>query len=362
MHIVHVVGARPQFIKLSVVCRALRARFAQDGALRQTIIHTGQHFDDDMSAVFFDELDIPRPDVNLGVHSLSHGAMTGRSLEQLEAEFQRLAPDLVLIYGDTNATLAGALGAAKLGIRIGHVEAGLRSFIRTGPEEINRVVADRLSDLLYVPTPTARDNLLAEGMARERIHLVGDVMFDCARQAARIADNTSRILERLALTTDEFVLCTVHRAENTDDAARLGLLLSQLERVAERTAVVLPLHPRTRGLLARHGLTPSPAIRLIEPVGYLDMVRLERSAAVIATDSGGVQREAYFHGKPAVVFRERSEWVELIESGWTEMVPLAPGCRLAETILRRIGERGAPIDAFGDGAAAGAIADTLVDR
>ncbi|HHX44812.1 MAG TPA: UDP-N-acetylglucosamine 2-epimerase (non-hydrolyzing) [Chloroflexi bacterium] len=323
MRIVAIIGARPQFIKAAAVSRAIRAHNAEGGRpIQEVLVHTGQHYDYGMSQVFFDELDIPQPDYNLGIGSLPHGAQTGRMLERIEGVLQKEAPDWVLVYGDTNSTLAGALAAAKLHIPVAHVEAGLRSFNRRMPEEVNRVLTDHISDLLLAPTETAVANLQREGLPPERIHQVGDVMYDAALYHAAQAEERSDILQRLALTPRSYVLATVHRAENTDDAGRLTAIFEALCVVAEETPVVLPLHPRTRGALARAGLleTVEQHCRVIDPVGYLDMILLEKNARVIATDSGGVQKEAYFYSVPCVTLREETEWVETVEAGWNVLV------------------------------------------
>lgn len=363
MHILHIVGTRPQLIKLAVVHQALASRRDTASALRQTIVDTGQHFDDAMAAIFFRELGIPKPDHNLDIHSLSHGAMIGRTLEALERLLVDLRPDRVLIYGDTNATLAGAIAAARLLLPVSHIEAGLRSFDRRGPEEQNRVVADQLADRLYAPTPTAVDNLRREGFDGTRVVLTGDVMYDCARQFGERAAEKSTVLARHGLATGGFALCTAHRSETTDNPEELRHLFTELARLGRSMPVILPLHPRTRARLDALGDGPWRApfegehgLKLIEPVGYLDMTRLEATAAVILTDSGGVQREAFFHGVPAVVFRPHSEWVELVEAGWSVLAPLADRPALAELAVERISKLGRPIDAYGTGEAAGTIA------
>lgn len=364
MHVLHIVGTRPQLIKLAVVHRAL----AEAGVPRQTIIDTGQHFDDAMSTVFFRELGIPKPDHNLDIHSLSHGAMIGRTLEALETLLAAERPDQVLIYGDTNATLAGALAAARLLLPLAHIEAGLRSFDRRGPEEQNRLVADRLSDRLYATTPAAAANLSREGFSPDQIVVTGDVMYDCARQFGQRAADQSTILTRLGLAPKAFALCTAHRSETTDDGTLLRHLFTELAALGERMPVVLPLHPRTRARLDALGDGPwlrpatveAKGLRLIEPVGYLDMIRLEATAAVILTDSGGVQREAFFHQTPAVVFRPHSEWVELVEAGWSVLAPLAEHPALAKLVHQRIGTVGQAVEAYGDGHAADLIAKDLI--
>jgi UDP-GlcNAc3NAcA epimerase len=307
MKVVSVVGARPQFVKAAVLSRALRARHVE------VLVHTGQHYDANMSAVFFAELEIPAPDVNLGIGSGTQGEQTGAMLAGIEQILLRERPDWVVVYGDTNSTLAGALAAAKLHLRVAHVEAGLRSFNRVMPEEINRVVADHLSTLLFCPSQTAVDNLAAEGITRG-VHLVGDVMADALAFVVTRAKSRSNILERLSVLEKGYLLATVHRAENTDDPARLRNVLRALDAMEE--PILFPVHPRTRRAIAKMGYRPGIHVRLLEPVGYLDMVALERSARVILTDSGGVQKEAYWLGVPCVTLRDETEWVETTQGGW----------------------------------------------
>ena len=315
MKVVSIVGARPQFIKAAPVSRQLRQEH------QEILVHTGQHYDENMSAVFFDELDIPSPDHHLGVGSGPHGAQTGSMLERIEQVLLAEQPDWVLVYGDTNSTLAGALAAAKLHIPVAHVDAGLRSFNRAMPEEINRLVADRLSDVLLCPSQTAVDNLAAEGIVHG-VYLIGDVMADALQGAVERGRNHSAILDRLGLVEVGYLLATVHRAENTDDPDRLRRILAAFMEVAE--PVVFPIHPRTRGRLAELGrafeqqLTES-GVRLIEPVGYQDMVLLEAAARLILTDSGGVQKEAYWLGVPCITLRDETEWVETVEAGWNTL-------------------------------------------
>jgi len=290
MKIVTVVGARPQFIKAAALSRVLRQQH------NEILVHTGQHYDDNMSAVFFAELDIPAPDVNLQIGSGSHGTQTGAMLTGIETVLLAERPDRVLVYGDTNSTLAGALAAAKLHIPVAHVEAGLRSFNRAMPEEINRVVTDHLSDVLLCPGQTAVDNLAAEGITRG-VHLVGDVMADALIVASERAMTHSAILTRLELTEQSYVLATVHRAENTDDPLRLHNILTAF--LDSNELIIFPVHPRTRKRINELDLSLQQSnLRLIEPVGYLDMVQLEQSARMILTDSGGVQKEAYWLGVP----------------------------------------------------------------
>jgi len=317
MKIVTVVGARPQFVKAAVLSRLMR----EHGRIEEVMIHTGQHYDENMSDVFFSELEIPRPAHHLGVGSGAHGQQTGRMLEAIERVLQEVKPNAVLVYGDTNSTLAGALAAAKLHIPIAHVEAGLRSFNRRMPEEINRVLTDHLSRWLFAPTPTAVENLQHEGRPAECVYLTGDVMYDAALHSAQHVD--PRLLERLGLKEKEYVLATIHRAENTDVPERLRAILEALRTVAAETPVVLPLHPRTRAVLERDGTLEAltRGLRLLGPVGYIDMVGLEKNACLIATDSGGVQKEAFFQRVPCVTLREETEWVELVELGWNRLAP-----------------------------------------
>lgn len=357
VHTVSIVGARPQFIKAAVVSRALRAL----PGVVDRLVHTGQHYDANMSAVFFQELGIPRPDCDLGIGSGPHGAQTGRMLAALEEFLVACRPDWVLVYGDTNSTLAAALAAAKLQLPVAHVEAGLRSFNRRMPEEINRVLTDHVSDLLFAPTQTAVQHLRNEGVPDERVHLVGDVMLDAARYYADQAARHSSVLQRVGVEPKRYVLATVHRAENTDDPARLLALIEGLSRVAEELPVVAPLHPRTRAALVRSAALErlSRALTLVEPVGYLDMVMLEQGAAVIATDSGGVQKEAFFYEVPSVILRHETEWAELVALGWSRLQPPESPAAVAAAILGAIGTRGQPGTPYGDAHAGVRIAELL---
>lgn len=311
MKIVSIVGARPQFVKAGPVSAALRREHDE------ILVHTGQHYDDNMSAVFFEELGIPAPDHYLGVGSGSHGAQTGRMLAEIETVVLTEKPDWVLVYGDTNSTLAGALAASKLHVPVAHVEAGLRSFNRAMPEEINRVVADHIATLLLCPSATAVKNLADEGITRG-VHDVGDVMSDSLIAAARRAEARSDVLQRLGLDPRGFLLATVHRAENTDDPGRLGAILGALGDAG--TPVIFPIHPRTRAAIDRQGQRVAATVRMIDPVGYLDMVRLMAAARMILTDSGGVQKEAYWLGVPCVTMRDETEWVETVDAGWNRIV------------------------------------------
>ena len=353
MRIVTVLGARPQFIKASVVSRAMRAAADID----EVVVHTGQHFDAGMSAVFFAELAMIAPTHHLGIHGGGHGEMTGRMLIALEPVLQHESPDAVLVYGDTNSTLAGALAAAKLHIPVAHVEAGLRSFNLSMPEEINRIVTDRLSQWLFTPTAAADAHLLREGIDAARIERVGDVMYDVALEARTRVGVASGAIAALGLAAQGYVLATIHRAETTDDPARLAAVVEGLGAVAERIPVVWPLHPRTRVVLEQQGrLVGLPAaLHVIDPVGYLDMVRLEKDAALIATDSGGVQKEAFFHRVPCVTLRDETEWTELVEAGWNRLESPRSGPRIRDAVLGAIGSRGAEIDPYGSGDAAARI-------
>jgi len=307
--VVSVVGARPQFIKLAVMCGALEAEVA----VTHRIVHTGQHYDIQMNDVFFQDLAIPAPDHHLGVGSGTHGAQTGEMMKRLEPVLMDERPDWVLLYGDTNSTLAGAVIGAKLALRVAHVEAGLRSFNRTMPEEINRVVADHLSDLLFCPTRTAVRNLEREGLG-DRAILTGDVMYDAALQYRAAAEARVGQLAR-QWRPGEFALATVHRAENTDDPRRLAAIMTALEEIAARFCpVLLPLHPRTRKMMVSWGIS-AVAVTILEPVSYLDMLLLEGRARFVLTDSGGVQKEAYFARVPCITIRDETEWLETLENG-----------------------------------------------
>ncbi len=348
MKVLTVVGARPQFIKAAPVSREVR-KVAQE-----VLVHTGQHFDANMSDVFFKELGIPEPDYHLGVGGGSHGAMTGAMLARLEEVIQQEAPDWVMVYGDTNSTLAGGLAAAKLHVPVAHVEAGLRSYNRRMPEEINRVLVDHLSTRLFAPTETAVQCLQAEGITRG-VQQTGDVMYDATLMFLPRAEERLDRLAELGLAPGEYYLATVHRAENTDDTQCLTSIMEALGEL--ELPVVLPLHPRTRKQLDAFGIRLSAGIRLIEPVGYLEMLLLESRAKAILTDSGGVQKEACFLQVPCVTLREETEWLETMESGWNTLAGTDPE-RIREALsgLRRP-ER--PSMAFGDGQASHRVAKSL---
>ncbi len=316
MKILTIVGARPQFVKAAALSRAIK----KHPALTEIIVHTGQHFDANMSDIFFKEMDIPTPHYHLNINGLSHGAMTGQMLEKLEEVMIKEQPDLVLVYGDTNSTIAGALAAKKLHIKVAHVEAGLRSFNMQMPEEINRILTDRISDWLFCPTDTAIQNLKNEGFDLLTGHVVktGDVMEDAAMYYAQSANERSNILQTLQLNAKPFVLATIHRAENTDHPENLKQLIEALNQIHTHTPVVLPLHPRTRKIIATQKLQPNFIIT--EPLGYFDMIQLLQNCSLVITDSGGLQKEAFFFGKHCLTTREQTEWVELVEEGYNTIV------------------------------------------
>jgi UDP-N-acetylglucosamine 2-epimerase (non-hydrolysing) len=353
--IVSIVGARPQFIKAAPLSRVVRL------SLHEVLVHTGQHYDENMSKVFFDGLGMPRPDYNLEAGSGSHAVQTGLMLERIENVLLNEKPGMVLVYGDTNSTLAGSLAAAKLCIPVAHVEAGLRSYNRSMPEEINRIIADRCSDLLFCPTPAAVSNLKKEGM-EQGVHLTGDVMFDAALLYGRAAEEKSTILSTLGLKPGHYLLCTVHRAENTDDVPRLASIIGALIETGE--AVVFPVHPRTRTVLASAGLSEklekAKRILLIDPVNYLDMVALEKQARLVLTDSGGVQKEAYFYEVPCITLRDETEWTETVEDGWNAVVGTDVP-RIVDAV-RTFAPESRTKRRFGDGHAAERMAEWIVKK
>jgi UDP-N-acetylglucosamine 2-epimerase len=414
MKIATIIGARPQFIKAAAVSRAIAihnrdvSRLTPNSSrLTEILIHTGQHYDDDMSAIFFRELEIPEPNYNLEVGSGPHGRQTGRMLAAIEEVLIAEKPDWVLIYGDTNSTLAGALAAAKLHIPIAHVEAGLRSFNRRMPEEINRIVADQLSTLLFCPSQTAVDNLAAEGIGKneglypffsqkklgavpvfsevtaaekmgavpnfQTVALTGDVMADALQFAATKATAQSDILARLGLKPQGYLLATLHRAENTDDPDRLGVIITALSELAAQEPVILPLHPRTKKILERTlNLEPGtlnieprtlnlerPSLRFLDPVGYFDIIALEKSARMLLTDSGGMQKEAYWLKVPCVTLRDETEWVETVASGWNILTGADRG-RIIDAV-RTFKPPAAHTPLYGDGKAATRCLQALLE-
>ncbi|MCF8714886.1 UDP-N-acetylglucosamine 2-epimerase (non-hydrolyzing) [Joostella atrarenae] len=354
MKVITIVGARPQFIKAAVVSR----EFAKSKEIKEIIVHTGQHFDTNMSDIFFEEMQIPKPDYNLNINGLSHGAMTGQMLEKIEEVLLKERPDWVLVYGDTNSTLAGALAAKKLHIRVVHVEAGLRSFNDKMPEEINRILTDRISNILFCPTNTALKNLKNEGYdnLNAKVVLSGDVMEDAAIFYKKLAKKPKNVdLE------DDFILITLHRAENTDDEVKLREIFETLEDVAKNTQIIFPLHPRTKVKLKQYNIDLKN-ITVIEPVGYLEMVYLLDKTKLVITDSGGLQKEAFFFNTPCVTLRDETEWVELIENN----VNILAGSN-SKKIKDAIGilsqrELVFNINLYGNGLAAKNIVDTLWER
>ena len=329
----------------------------QDG-ISEFIIHTGQHFDANMSKVFFEELGIPKPTYNLNIGGGSHGQNTGRMIEAIESVLLKQKPDCILVYGDTDSTLAGALAAVKLHMPVAHVEAGLRSFNRCMPEEINRILTDHVSSLLFAPTQTAVQCLASEGISGDNVRLVGDVMLDAALHYGRRAQDKSRILSKLGLHPKTYTLATIHRAENTNDANRLNVIFKSFSKFAQ--PIVLPLHPRTRNLVSKSGLVLPSNMRVIEPVGYLDMVMLEQNASLIATDSGGVQKEAYFYRVPCVTLRDETEWIELVETGWNRLASPVDISVVVGKMNSAINSRGEDLQLYGTGNASLSIVSDLI--
>jgi UDP-N-acetylglucosamine 2-epimerase len=350
-----IVGARPQFVKASALSPALRA-----AGLREILVHTGQHYDWAMSAAFFEGLALPAPDVNLQVGSGPHGVQTGRMLEALEPVVAETRPAMVVVLGDTNSTLAGALAAAKLRVRVAHVEAGLRSFDRAMPEEINRVLTDQLAELLFVPTDAGVANLAAEGVRGSRVIRTGDVMLDVVERHRGAISATSReMCGRMGLTPRGYALATVHRAENTDDDSRWRGIVAGLQAVARSMPVVWPAHPRTRPRVEALRL---PGISIVDPLPYLETQALLSAARVALTDSGGVQKEAAFHGTPCVTLRDATEWVELVEAGLNVLVGADCGRIAAAAVSASWPDRGLPANLYGDGRTAEHIARVIAEK
>lgn len=351
MRVLTVVGARPQFIKAGPVSEALR-----DAGIDEVLVHTGQHFDERMSSVFFEELDLPTPKVNLDVHGGNHGEQTGRMMLAVEPVMIDHRPDVVLVYGDTNSTLAGALVAAKLHIPVAHVEAGLRSHDRTMPEEINRIVTDHVSTLLLAPTQLAIANLAVEGMSGSSVVWTGDVMYDAALRAVK------RNASRPVMEDQPYVLVTVHRPASTDSAVALGAIVDAVAELhAQGLAVVWPVHPRTVDKFEEYGLRGRLGdIVLREPVGFLEMAHLTAGASLVLTDSGGLQKEAYFHGRPCVTLRTTTEWTELVDLGWNRLVPPTDAAAIVAAARASLGTTGAKAAPYGDGHAARRIADAVL--
>ena len=357
MKIVTVIGARPQFVKAA----ALSREFAKHKNIEEILIHTGQHFDANMSAVFFDEMEIPKPMYNLNINSVGHGAMTGRMLEGIEAILLKEKPDLLLVYGDTNSTTAGALAARKLHIKVAHVEAGLRSFNMEMPEEVNRIITDRISDYLFCPTQTAIDNLNNEGYKNIDIQIVksGDVMQDAAEFYALKSKEKSTIIANIKL--DKYIVATLHRADNTDDKERLTDIVEALNEIHTTICpIVLPLHPRTKAKLKLHGLQLN--VKLIDPVGYFDMIELIKNSELVMTDSGGLQKEAFFFEKNCVTMRDQTEWVELINADVNVLVGANKIQILKQVDIMLNQTSNFNVDLYGNGAACKNIVDYLLNN
>ncbi|MNK22777.1 UDP-2,3-diacetamido-2,3-dideoxy-D-glucuronate 2-epimerase [compost metagenome] len=352
MKIVTVVGARPQFIKASALSREFK-----DQGVDEVLVHTGQHYDENMSDIFFSELGIAPPRYNLEVKSSLHGEMTGRMLEGIEHVLLVEKPSWVVVYGDTNSTIAAALAAAKLNIPVAHVEAGLRSFNRTMPEEINRVLTDHLSTLLFAPTWVSKDNLIREGIEQKKIEVVGDIMFDVS---LHYGGNSQACLKKNGLKEKEYILATCHRQENTNDERKLRAIFEALVHVSTLIPVICPLHPRTKKYLSgAEWFKPGENFKIIDPLGYIDMVALEKSAKMIVTDSGGVQKEAFFHKVPCITLRDETEWVELISSGWNILTPPQSKEIVQNAILANLELRGQDLNLYGDGCTAKHIVKSL---
>ncbi len=372
LKVITILGNRPQFIKAAVVSRAIRNHNhkTEKNQIEELIVHTGQHFDKNMSSIFFEELDIPEPYINLNIHQMSHGKMTGRMLEKIEKCLIVEKPDLVLVYGDTNSTLAGALAAVKLHISVAHVEAGLRSFNRMMPEEHNRTVADHCSEILFCPTQTAVKNLMREGMEDSRLHpgdnrfrcrvlMVGDVMYDSVIANLQVAEKKSHIMDELDLEPKQYALATIHRSENTDNPENLRKVFHGLKQISNLgLRVIMPLHPRTLKHLQALEIITLP-FTLIPPLGYLDLLMIEKNAHVILTDSGGIQKEAYWLKVPCITLRQETEWVETVDTGWNVLAGVEP-----EKFFCSLGTLKRPEnhpELFGNGRAAEKIVDTIND-
>lgn len=374
MKIVTILGARPQFIKAAPVSKVIRKKADSGEHLKEIIIHTGQHFDRNMSAIFFEEMGIPQPDYQLGIHSLNHGAMTGRMLNELENILVVERPDLVMVYGDTNSTLAGALAAVKLHIPVAHVEAGLRSFNREMPEEHNRVLTDHCADVLFCPTQTAVDNLAKEGLgtlaaplsdqkpSAPCVHWVGDTMYDAALMFATMASRRSQLPDTIGFEPKTYFLATVHRPYNTDNPESLTSIFHAFHELDG--PVIFPVHPRTRAKLVQVGISKdariSKNVHLIDPVGYLDMLNLAKNAKTILTDSGGLQKEAYFLKVPCITLRPETEWLETVQTGWNVLVGASQE-KIVQAILNHAWPTESP-HTFGDGHAAEKIVEHILQQ
>jgi len=352
MKVVTILGARPQFIKAASVSR----EFEKYDEIKEIIVHTGQHFDVNMSDVFFKEMHIPRPSYNLGVNGKNHGAMTGEMLEKIESILLEEKPDWVIVYGDTNSTLAGALAASKLNIKIAHIEAGLRSYNMNMPEEINRILTDRISNLLFCPTDSAIENLKKEGFENYNCEMIknGDVMQDGAVFYSKLAQKPSVISDN-----QDFILSTFHRAENTDNDERLKAIVKALNTISEEKIIILPLHPRTRKLLNEKPYSLSKNIQVIDPVGYLEMIWLIKNCSLVLTDSGGLQKEAFFFRKYCITLRDETEWIELIENNLNVLAGAASK-KIIDIYQNHVFQNNFNLNLYGDGEASKIIVNTLL--
>jgi UDP-GlcNAc3NAcA epimerase len=357
MKIITVIGARPQFVKSAVVSRAL----LNINNIEEILVHTGQHFDKNMSDVFFEEMEIPNPQYNLNINGLSHGAMTGQMLQGVEDLCIKEKPDFVMVYGDTNSTIAGALAAKKMGIGVIHIEAGLRSFNRSMPEEINRILTDSISDILFCPTDTSISNLNNEGIRNGIVKVIknGDVMQDAAIYYADKSEERSTIMKQMGLRSNNFVLATLHRQENTDDLNRLTAIIKAFNNIAKEVQLIIPLHPRTRKTIERENISTNFSI--IDPVGYFDMLELLKNCKMVLTDSGGLQKEAYFFNKYCITLRNETEWVELIQNGYNQLAG-ADTAKILE-LFRMFSNMkfNKHIELYGGGRAAEIISETLTE-
>jgi UDP-GlcNAc3NAcA epimerase len=351
MKVLTVIGARPQFIKAATVSNKIRSN-----GNTEILVHTGQHYDNNMSDIFFEELGIPKPDYNLNIGSSNHGNQTGNMLIALEEIYLKEKPDMVLVYGDTNSTLAGSLCASKLLIPVAHVEAGLRSFNKAMPEEQNRILTDHISDLLFTPTLTAVNNLKNENITKG-VHNVGDVMYDAINLFKKRAKDVSKIVEKLDLAPESYILSTIHRAENTNSVERLTSILNALSTCGKK--IVLPLHPRTKKFIEEYNLHVGDNLKIIDPVGYLDMISLQENSQKIVTDSGGVQKEAYFLKKPCITMRDETEWVETVENGWNVIV--GSDSNKIMNALESFNPTGTPASAFGNGDSSSIITQIITE-
>ena len=353
MKILTVIGARPQFVKAAVFSRQLSLICGS----QEVLVHTGQHYDNLMSEIFFSELNLKKPDYNLGIGGGSHGHNTGKMIEAIESVLLIEKPDYVLVYGDTDSTLAATLAAVKIHLPVCHIESGLRSFNKLMPEEINRVIVDHCSQLLFVPTENAVGNLSNEGI-KHNVHVVGDIMYDAALYYGEIATSQSDVLNTLEISSKDYILATIHRQENTDSQKRLKLIIETLNSAP--MPVILPVHPRTRNCMEMFNIKVGKNLKIIDPIGYIDMIMLEKHAALIATDSGGVQKEAYFHKVPCVIFREETEWLELLDIQAGILVDFQSPQYSIEKMLEKNSDS-FPMNIYGDGKTANKICEVLVN-